>query len=324
MIYIDGEYTSTTMSYDLTARNNALDSICEISLNGYTTKKLDFLGTIHIYGVHYFNVFRRYNSVYEIVIEDFHGDFHFHKDYTIRQSLQHILCLSDEQMEGIYTRYATSFKHGSCPLTSMHDAPNMHWSELQHQWQAAALDFGGILEEYHRTTAQVKNEVVNPILEGPLEDVKQESQDPHTPLEVVGTPCVLHAPLKIPYAPLQERTKPQQININLDSEAAEILLSLRSSRARGMSLSDRFKKVENKKRTWTQLSESESESDSEDDEQDQEDDEQEEQDNEQDNEQDDEQDQEDEEDDQEEEQEEPKRKPSWCTVLRNGTTILRY
>jgi hypothetical protein len=308
------------MSYDLTARNNALDSICEISLNGYMTKKLDFLGTIHIYGVHYFNVFRRYNSVYEIVIEDFHGDFHFHKDYTIRQSLQHILCLSDEQMEGIYTRYATSFKHGSCPMTSMHDAPNMHWSELQHQWQAAALDFGGILEEYHRATAQVKNEVVDPVLEGPLE-APLEAQDEHKQLEVVGTPCVLHAPLKIPYAPIHERTKPQQININLDSEAAEILLSLRASRKRGKSLSDRFKEVENKKRTWTQLSESESESDSEE-EQDQEDDEQ--HDEQEEDEEDDQEESEEEQEESEEEQEEVKRKPSWCTVLRNGTTILRY
>ena len=249
---------SITMSYDITARNNALDSMCEISLNGYTTKKLDFLGTIHIYGVHYFNVFRRYNSVYEIVLEDFHGDFHFHKDYTIRQSLQHILCLSNEQMEGLYTRYATSFKHGSCPMTSMHDAPNMHWSELQQQWQAAALDFGGILEDYHRSCEQIKNEV-DPILEGELED-SQASQASQAlpPLEVVGTPCVLHAPLKIPYAPLQERTKPQQININLDSDTAEILLSLRSHK-KGTNLSDRFTEMENKKRTWTQLSESESE-----------------------------------------------------------------
>jgi hypothetical protein len=305
------------MSYDLTARNNALDAMCEISLNGYTTKKLDFLGTIHIYGVHYFNVFRRYNSVYEIVIEDFHGDFHFHKDYTIRQSLQHILCLSNEQMEGIYTRHATSFKHGSCPMTSMHDAPNMHWSELQQQWQAAALDFGGILEEYHRSCEQIKNEV-DPVLEGPLE-APLEAQDEHKQLEVVGTPCVLHAPLKIPYAPLQERKKPQQININLDSEAAEILLSFHK---RGKSLSDRFKEVENKKRTWTQLSESESESDSEDDEQDQEDDEQD--DEQEENEEDDQEESEDEQEESEEEQEEVKRKPSWCTVLRNGTTILRY
>ena len=28
---------SITMSYDITARNNALDAMCEISLNGYST-----------------------------------------------------------------------------------------------------------------------------------------------------------------------------------------------------------------------------------------------------------------------------------------------
>ena len=289
------------MSYDLTARNNALDAMCEISLNGYTTKKLDFLGTIHIYGVHYFNVFRRYNSVYEIVLEDFHGDFHFHKDYTIRQSLQHILCLSNEQMEGLYTRYATSFKHGSCPMTSMHDAPNMHWSELQQQWQAAALDFGGILEEYHRSCEQIKNEV-DPVLEGEL-----EASQALPPLEVVGTPCVLHEPLKIPYAPLRERTKPQQITINLE-EGADILLSLH--RNRGTNLSDRFTEMENKKRTWTQLSESESESDEDQDDEEEEEEEEE--------------DQEEDQEDEQEEEEEEKKKPSWCTVLRNGTTIMRY
>ena len=294
---------SITMSYDITARNNALDSMCEISLNGYTTKKLDFLGTIHIYGVHYFNVFRRYNSVYEIVLEDFHGDFHFHKDYTIRQSLQHILCLSNEQMEGLYTRHATSFKHGSCPMTSMHDAPNMHWSELQQQWQAAALDFGGILEDYHQTQ-WYKNEV-DPVLEGELEQASPlDSPQALPPLHIQGTPCVLHAPLKIPYAPLRERTKPQQININLDSDTAEILLSLRK---RGTNLSDRFAEMENKKRTWTQLSESDSDE--------MEDEEQEEEQEEEESEQ---------EDDQESEEEETHKKPSWCTVLRNGTTIMRY
>jgi hypothetical protein len=292
------------MSYDLTARNNALDAMCEISLNGYTTKKLDFLGTIHIYGVHYFNVFRRYNSVYEIVLEDFHGDFHFHKDYTIRQSLQSILCLSNEQMEGIYTRYATSFKHGSCPMTSMHDAPNMHWSELQQQWQAAALDFGGILEDYHRSCEQIKNEV-DPILEGELEA--------SPPLEVVGTPCVLHEPLKIPYAPLRERTKPQQITINLE-EGADILLSLRSH---GTNLSDRFTEMENKKRTWTQLSESEDEMTDEDEEEDEDEEQEEEQ-------EDEEQEEEQEEEEEEDEEEKNHKKPSWCTVLRNGTTIMRY
>ena len=178
----------------------------------------------------------------------------------------------------------------------------MHWSELQQQWQAAALDFGGILEDYHQTQ-WYKNEV-DPVLEGELEEALP-------PLQIQGTPCVLHAPLKIPYAPLQERTKPQQININLDSDTAEILLSLRK---RGTNLSDRFTEMENKKRTWTQLSESESESESEEEEEQEEEEEEEQEDE-----------QEDEEDeDEESEEEEKKKKPSWCTVLRNGTTIMRY
>jgi hypothetical protein len=118
---------------------------------------------------------------------------------------------------------------------------------------------------------------------------------------------VLHEPLKIPYAPLRERTKPQQITINLE-EGADILLSLRSH---GTNLSDRFTEMENKKRTWTQLSESESESESEEEEED--DDQEEEQEEEQ-----------EQEEEEEEEEEENHKKPSWCTVLRNGTTIMRY
>jgi hypothetical protein len=127
---------------------------------------------------------------------------------------------------------------------------------------------------------------------------------------------VLHAPLKIPYAPLHERTKkPQQININLE-EGADILLSLRN---RGTNLSDRFTEMENKKRTWTQLSESESEDEEEEEQEEEEDDDQEDQ--EEDNQEESEDEQEESEDDQEQE---VKRKPSWCTVLRNGTTIMRY
>ena len=104
-------------------------------------------------------------------------------------------------------------------------------------------------------------------------------------------------------------TKPQQININLDSDTAEILLSLRK---RGTNLSDRFTEMENKKRTWTQLSESESESEDEDEEQEEEEEEEEQE------------EELEEEDESYQEEEKTHKKPSWCTVLRNGTTIMRY
>jgi len=227
----------------LTARSTYLDSLCEISVNGYVTRKMDFLGTVTICGRHYFNVFRRYNNVYEIVIEDFNGDYHFHKDYTVRQSLQRILCLSDEKMQDIHTHHVTSFKYNSCPLT-MKDAPNMRWSEIQAQWQAAAMEFRGILEEYHAL------EIVGTNVQSP----ELQSPEPHA-LHAVEAP----------------RHKLSKLIID-ESHATQKSLS------KGTNLSDRFRAVEDKKRTWTQLSESESEYEEESDEESEEEEEEEEED----------------------------------------------
>ena len=140
------------------SRTLALDSISEIMMpNGHVTRKLDFLGTVRVYGQHYFNVWRRYNNVYEIVIEDFAGDFHFHKDYTIRESIQKVLCLSDEQIHGLYTIDAISFKHRA---DVSEDVTSMRWTEIEHRWYALDMNLGGILHDFHRvlSNAPVAND----------------------------------------------------------------------------------------------------------------------------------------------------------------------
>jgi hypothetical protein len=130
------------------SRTHTLDTLSEIIMpNGRIMRKLDFLGTICVYGRHYFNVWRRYNNVYEIVIEDFSGDFHFHKDYTIRESIQKVLCLSDEQIRGLYTIDAISFKHRA---DVSDDVTSMRWTEIEHRWYALDLNVGGILHDFHR------------------------------------------------------------------------------------------------------------------------------------------------------------------------------
>ncbi len=131
-------------------RTQTLDSISEIVMpNGHVTRKLDFLGTIRVYEQHYFNVWRRYNNVYEIVIEDFAGDFHFQKDYTVRESIQKVLCLSDEQIRGMYTIDAISFKHRA---DVSEDVTSMRWTEIEHRWYALDLNVGGILHDFHRVS----------------------------------------------------------------------------------------------------------------------------------------------------------------------------
>lgn len=153
------------------SRTLTLDSISEIMMpNGHVTRKLDFLGTVRVYGQHYFNVWRRYNNVYEIVIEDFAGDFHFHKDYTIRESIQKVLCLSDEQIRGMYTIDAVSFKHRA---DVSEDVTSMRWTEIEHRWYALDMNLGGILHDFHRvlSNAPVTND----------DDMKEEvEQAPQT------------------------------------------------------------------------------------------------------------------------------------------------
>jgi len=128
-------------------RSQRLSNLSLMFVNGKLLPKLDFLGTISIHDCEYFNVFRRYNNSYDIVLEDFYGDLHFHKDYTLRQSIQSVLCLSEEQMKNIHVLNMFSFKHQSEKVTS--ELVNMRWSEIQYRWYGMSLNLGGILNEYH-------------------------------------------------------------------------------------------------------------------------------------------------------------------------------
>jgi len=163
------------------SRTHTLNTISEIIMpNGHVTRKLDFLGTIRVYGQHYFNVWRRYNNVYEIVIEDFAGDFHFHKDYTIRESIQKVLCLSDEQIHGLYTIDAISFKHRA---DVSEDVTSMRWTEIEHRWYALDLNVGGIHRDFHR------------ILSDDDEKVEQVTQTDSWPQNVeTATYSLIHEP----------------------------------------------------------------------------------------------------------------------------------
>jgi len=121
-------------------------------------------------------------------MEDFSGDFHYHKDYTVRQSIQKILCLSDEQMEGIHTIEAISYKHRA---DVSEDVTGMRWTEIEHRWYAMDMNLGGILQDFHSIPPFAYDDVVMPPLEmddsstsdeefvtqGQSPQIKQEKQE---------------------------------------------------------------------------------------------------------------------------------------------------
>lgn len=197
--------------------------LSQMVINGVITNKLDHIATIFINSRHYFNVFRRYNSAYNIVIEDHNGDVYLHQDYTARKSLQTIMCLPEYDATNIYTCNATSYKHNGPVPCGTDDIADMRWTEIHTNYQTVSVNFGGIFNDMppHQVT-------IDP---------------PSTPVSQIHS-----TPIDPPGAPL----RPQSIS---DNEAANIILSLSmppqpqffvASESDGPTLSMRFADILNR------------------------------------------------------------------------------
>jgi len=186
-------------------RSHRLTQLSQMIVDGQITHKIDQIATIYINGRHYFNVFRRYNSAYNIVIEDSNNDIYLHQDYTVRKSLQTIMCLPDYDAANIYTWNATSFKHNGPVPSLTHDIADMRWTDIQGHYQAVSVNFGGIYYDYVPRTPQVAAESV-------YDDC------PSTPRDQIRS-----TPTTPPGAPERPVANEQPIS---DVEAANILLTL--------------------------------------------------------------------------------------------------
>jgi hypothetical protein len=123
----------------ITPRNKRLAELAAMVVNGEHTYKLDHITTIHIDGRHYFTVFRRYNSPYNIVVEDYNEDIYLFQNDIARQTLGAILCLSDYEENALATQAAFSFKHNG-PAPEGGELLDMRWIELQQRFEAVNIN----------------------------------------------------------------------------------------------------------------------------------------------------------------------------------------
>lgn len=140
--------TANASTANASERFSHFQAISQMVINGHIMHKLDFLASISIYGSPYFNVFRRYNSPYEIVVEDINADFHFFRNITVKETIQDVLCLSDEQMETFHVSNAISIKKYGC----VDFDATMNWIQLQQLHEGVMLNVEGILSEYPHTS----------------------------------------------------------------------------------------------------------------------------------------------------------------------------
>ncbi len=160
-------------------RNDRLIQLSQMVVNGEITHKIDQIATIYINGYQYFNVFRRYNSPYNIVLEDMSGDFHYHQDHTVRTSLKTVLCLNDYDAANIYTWSTTSFKHNGLIYSMPQDIADMRWTEIQSQYQAVSVNFRGIFETVNAyiPSTPIYQEVPEEYQEQQVQQVHQMQQE---------------------------------------------------------------------------------------------------------------------------------------------------
>jgi len=126
---------------------NKLEELSQIVVDGKIISKLDHIATIHINGRKYFNVYRRYNSEFNILVEDYNDDIYLHKDYTVRNSLHTILCLTYYDSNNIYTLDATSYKHNGPVPSLVPDIADMKWTEIHTKYHTVSVNFGGIFND---------------------------------------------------------------------------------------------------------------------------------------------------------------------------------
>ena len=154
----------TSITYHPDSRNQVLHDLSCLHINGEYVHKLESLGTIYVHHRKRVNVFRRFNSVYEILFETDDHTIHFHKNIRVLDSL-HQLFGSD--MENLEVMEVFSYKHHGALIT--HEAfhlPTLYWNELHYTWGGVSM----YLESRGQEQTQEQQEQWASPIASPLEE----------------------------------------------------------------------------------------------------------------------------------------------------------
>lgn len=180
-----------------------ITELSQMIVDGHIVNKIDHFATIYINNIPFYNIYRRYNSPYNIVIEDMASEIYLHQDYTIRKSLQQLLSLTSINASAIYMERGISYKHNG-PI--QRDITDMKWTEVHSSYQSIFVNFEGMYTYINNTTNNTNI-------------VKSEVEVPSTPRNQIIVP-----PVEPPA--LVKRDKNIYILKNGEIAAANTLLSL--------------------------------------------------------------------------------------------------
>ena len=126
-----------SITYHPDRRNEVLHDLSLLSICGQTIHKLETLGTVFIDNRKAYNIFRRFNSPYEILLESDDHTIHFHKNYYVLESLHRLL---GSQMDHHEVVAVYSYRHhGALVSPEACHIPTLRWDELHQMWSGASI-----------------------------------------------------------------------------------------------------------------------------------------------------------------------------------------
>jgi hypothetical protein len=139
-----------SITYDPDCRNEVLNDLSHLRINGESVHKLESLGTIYVHHRKRVNVFRRFNSVYEILFETDDHTIHFHKNVRLLDSLHQLF---GSEMDHLEVMEVFSYKHHGALITpEAFHLPTLCWNELHYTWGGVSM----YLESSHRAHEQTQ------------------------------------------------------------------------------------------------------------------------------------------------------------------------
>ncbi len=143
------------MDYMADDRAARLQNMCMMMIDGAPVYKFDHVAQIKINGTPYFTVYRRYNNIYEFVVEDYRGEFHVFMNEPIRSIVAKLLCLSNQEHNDMAVAYATSYGHNT-PLYG-DDVINMPLSVVQNRFVGVNVNLYNVLWSYQEACDYCNN-----------------------------------------------------------------------------------------------------------------------------------------------------------------------
>jgi hypothetical protein len=119
----------------------------EIVVNHEPITKVDSLVRIDLYGFWHYTIFRRYNSPYDIMVEDIHRNvvlLERSATATIRSIMRQLRGISPSEADGIYIANNYALEFGSSDTDILRHALDMPLIDIQRLYSGLFLNLEGI------------------------------------------------------------------------------------------------------------------------------------------------------------------------------------